>query len=478
MQRESLIRCGHPMIFRFLVLANFVSSIFAFRIGNASPFPDAPSYLKMAEGIGQGVFSSWYSLAGAPPETLRMWGYPFFLFLCQAIGGGENLAKAIQLVSHWCAIYICLMFLSRCQVRARSKNLFLAFTALNIQVPYYSGLIATESLTVFMTTVYGVLLMKPLRNFWEALCLAILGSAIFQLRPAFLLFPFLIAGFSLVARYPFKQTGFLFAHAGLFSVLLIPFGIWNYRNHGVFKITPLEGGGYAAYLGNWTYKLPAGFDAGMNHGPFQVSDEFFIFALNQIPNEQRLAYAKEFSEERVRLLQHLSEFESDDERRRVREMLAANQGFPVHNSRYTIEREKQQWSLARRDILKNPLLYLRTRAITFCRNFFTGIDMQAWRESRTLMQVARLMYPFLVTFVSIFLGFVWLSYFFLMRRDLIGEYIHGYWLIAYTAVSNVPFLTQSRYSVPSHLIILLLTVIAIERSVFGPVPFDVEKLKA
>ena len=64
---------------------NALSLLAIFYISSKIEFPDANSYWHLAKGLKQGTFTSWYFLPVHSPDTLRTWGYPFFVLLCQLV---------------------------------------------------------------------------------------------------------------------------------------------------------------------------------------------------------------------------------------------------------------------------------------------------------------------------------------------------------------------------------------------------------
>ena len=42
----------------------------------------------------------------------------------------------------------------------------------------------------------------------------------------------------------------------VFGATVLPYVLWNYSNHGVFKATPLEGAGSYMHIGYWAGKTP------------------------------------------------------------------------------------------------------------------------------------------------------------------------------------------------------------------------------
>src|SRR5690606_650753 len=73
----------------------------------------------------------------------------------------------------------------------------------------------------------------------------------------FLLFPPLMAFLQWIDRKHVFRMKEQLVVLFVFVATLVPYGLWNQKNHGVFKITPLEGGGGMVHFGYWAGKIPA-----------------------------------------------------------------------------------------------------------------------------------------------------------------------------------------------------------------------------
>lgn len=444
----------------FLVLLNIASSFIALILSNKQYFPDADHYLSMAKSFNFGRYSSWYFLDEYYPETLRTPLYPLFLNLLLKFSDSLFFIKAAQYVLYLFSLY----FVSKTLFHLSNKNIitlniFLILTSINIQIPFYTGFISAETFSIFFTSLFIYLLVLFPLNYNIALIIGVVSAANVLSRPAFILFPILIAIiFILFDRSKLKMVVLFVA---TYILLLIPFGYWNYINHGKFKVTSLEGGAGLAHMSVWGYKLPKGYQDKnywigniMNvhdaTNPFHFTDEEY--------EKNRLDYEEEWEEINKELDKTLSKKDKF-----YHELMISKKDSvsfsPLHSSGYTILREKLLWKYTLINIKKDPVFYLKTRLYNMCRFYFTGINLKdfSYRNSAPILGKFNLYYPFLVSFVFIFLGLI-LSIIFILKRRLFNNInvLLILLLCFYQGFIHIAFSVQARYTVPVHLLILLL----------------------
>ena len=126
-----------------------------------------------------------------------------------------------------------------------------------MQGAYYAAVVYPEILVMILVMgYYHVALTQPPNSWRRVLTLGLLAAAIVQVRPVFLFFPLAQVAFDwLWTQREFRlpaAAGFL----TLFGLTLLPYGFWNLQHHGVFKVTPLEGGGGVMQIGFWALRMP------------------------------------------------------------------------------------------------------------------------------------------------------------------------------------------------------------------------------
>ena len=446
---------NNPISFKILLALNGLAILCIFYISCKTSFPDAESYWYMAKGFRQGVFSSWFFLPVSTPETLRTWGYPFFVYLCQWIYDAPVTVKLIQLLMHFGVLAYCLKLIKHFRKEIFFRNIFLLLLLPNLQIAYYAGQVAAETPTIFCLVLFFYLWFTAKDNRKKYVLLAVLSFIIFQLRPVFLLFPFCIVIYKLL----FERTAikYCFGFLALFIISMLPFGFWNKSAHGIFKITPLEGGAGAANLGYWSFRLPDGYN------PQFYWDAFFSkditqpnFAGDEEKEEYRQAYEKEWMEINKKLEPFITKEDS------VRLKVYSEKKYKlweVMSSGYTHEREKLLTEYLIKDIKSNPAYYTKTRLYTLMRLWFTGINKQDLTKA-SFPGKLKLLYPFLVTFIFIFGGLLFILFSLFRKRITIKNYWPILMIIAYYGVMHIPFGVQARYTVPVHLFILMMVAIA------------------
>ena len=126
-----------------------------------------------------------------------------------------------------------------------------------INVPYYIGQLYTEIpvLAAIALTLLVIARRGPVK-WYDPLVLGLLFGFIYQCKPIFLLFPF---GYTLLSIFFDRALPNIKGNIVMlvvFGATVLPYVLWNYSNHGVFKATPLEGAGSYMHIGYWAGKTP------------------------------------------------------------------------------------------------------------------------------------------------------------------------------------------------------------------------------
>jgi 4-amino-4-deoxy-L-arabinose transferase-like glycosyltransferase len=433
---------------RLAIFVNLVSALFSFSMAISQTFPDAKGYWLMSEGLMEGRFSSWYFLDTYYPETLRTPGYPLFLLLMRGVCDSVLFVQIVQLLLYFLTLYFSLEVVKKISGNSTLASVvFLALTAFNLQVPYYSGYISADALSVFLTAcyIYFFLCKKPVLS--SSITLGIVAGINFLMRPSFILFPFIIT----IAYLFFdrKRTKPLLVHLAVFIVCLMPFSYWNSLHHGKFRPTPVEGGAGVAHIGFWSFKLPRGYQEHYYWGN-RIGDDWmdpFSYSAEETAKSKR-----EFEREWEGILAELAPKRSLTDVKTEQWMKDHNPGiFVLHNSEYTRQREKLLWTKTIEHIKEDPWFYLKTRCYSFCRFYFTGIGKAELASAMTWSGKIKTVFPFLITFTCVFLGVV-VSLIYLMMKNLLFRegILVLVVLVVYQGLVHVPFAIQARYTVPVH----------------------------
>ncbi len=449
-------------LYYFLIAFNLVVALIGLYLGMKTPFADSVGYWNMGKSFGAGTFSSWYFLPAPPPETLRTWGYPFFLFLCQQISDSQLLVQTIQFTLYLASIFFVLELIKTFNPRLIYRNVFLLILLPNIRIAFYSGQISADSLCIFFMILYAYLYYSLKDSVLKMILLAVCGFALFQLKPAFLLFPALFFLYQLIFQR--AKIKLYSLSTILYLLLLLPFGFWNSSNHGVFKVTPLEGGGGIMHMGYWCFKLPENYTEKHYWGNTCTAD---YTQPNFTTSDEKDGNADLFEAEWSNIESLLKPL-ANEETEQIAFMNANNPGqFPLHTGFYTNEREKLLVGKTFEHIKEEPLFYFKTRIYTFCRLWFTGISKTDWDGANGLTAKLKIFYPFLISFVFIFLGLVLITVYVFWKKVSWNKFHFLFLLTIYYGIIHTPFAYQSRFTAPVNLFVLLMLSFAITELVFS-----------
>ena len=438
-----------------IILGNIFSGLAVFFFFSASGFPDQPNYLALVEGLtSYGEFSSYCNENGCLPETLRTPGYPLFLLAVLTIFEDIYLVKLIQLFLYFFCLFVASKIILKISSNYLPLYIFLLLTIFNIQIPYYAAVISTEmlSITFVITFFYIYLFFKD--NYLKYFYTAILLAGLFYIRPAFILLP---VGFLFLSSFKFTKPVFKFNLFQLicFLVFLIPFGLWNLTNHNTFKLTTMEGGAGTAHMAHWSFKLPDNYTEEFYHGASVIKDIINPFQFQYSDNEKK-EYRLEYESEWRSFLENNSLNENCFFQGRG-SLLKNKTNLAVCTSEFTLLREEFLWSRVLMHFYNEPVNYLMQRAYSFLRLFFTGINYETYASSNNIKEKIMAIYPFVVTFTSIFIGLIFSIRVLFMNRKLgvINNFIPMIFSIFLIAASHSLFAIQSRYLVPMHLLVLI-----------------------
>jgi len=449
----------NPQIF---LIINFLVAGIIFSLSLSSSFPDQNDYLALAEGILNGKFSSYFYLENYYPATLRSPGYPLFLASLLAISQTSLFVKFVQLFLYFISIILALKIIEKLSDSQLSQYIFIALSTICIQIPYYSALISSESLTIFLIILnLYILLIKDIKNILVNFLTGITFSFLVLTKPAFLFLPFLLLFAAIALKNNLKNYILIVI---FFLVGLIPFSAWNHANHGIFKPTTIEGMATIAHMGYWNFKLPVGYKSKFDDyqsfivsdftNPFKFSDE--NYAANMVAFE---AEWNQINEELDGLLSQ--SFKAD-----LAYMKEDPTIFISYPSNYIIKREELLKAAIIENIKKDPLYYLSTRAYNFFRVFFTGINVSNFTDAKGFFKKLQMMLAFTISFTIIFCGFLYSTFYIIKNwTTLSSEMLTLYCYIFYTAAVHVPFSVQARYTVPIHLcLLILLSIITTQKN--------------
>jgi len=439
-----------------LMLGNLFSGLAVFFFFSSSGFPDQPNYLALVEGLkSYGEFSSYCNEIGCLPETLRTPGYPLFLLAALTIFEDIYLVKFIQLFLYFFCLFVASKLILKISTNYLPLYIFLLLTIFNIQIPYYAAVVSTEMLSITFVITFFYLYLFFKETYLKYLYTAVLLAGLFYIRPAFILIP---VGLLLLSSLKCTKPVFKFNLFQLicFLIFLIPFGLWNLTNHNTFKLTTLEGGAGTAHMAYWSFKLPDNYTEEFYHGASVIKDIINPFQFQYSDNEKE-EYRLEYESEWRSFLENNSLNENCFFEGRG-SLLKNKTNLAVCTSEFTLLREEFLWSSVLMHFHNEPVNYLLQRAYSFLRLFFTGINHETYANSNNMKEKIMAIYPFAVTFTSIFIGLIFSIVVLLFNRKLeaVNNFIPMIFSIFLIAASHSLFAIQSRYLVPMHLLILII----------------------
>ena len=436
-------------VYYYLLLLNIIISlsIFITQINRYSG--DYHSYLYYVNGLHEGKYSFWYFLKEYNTDTFRNPGYPFFLYGLSLVFKSEYFYKGIQFLLIWTSILIIIKLLLNITKSYIAINIFLFLLCVNCVIFIYAPLIYPEALMIFLASliIYIEMLFDNLKK-RKYILLILLYSIMFQVRPAILFIPFMRLFYNLI-KYRFQ---FLLKDITLitfFILSMIPYGLWNKKNHNIFKITPLEGGAGAMYLGYWSPKMVGHVESKLWRN-VMYKDVLINFS-DEISSENNV---KLFNSEMDSVLNICSAYLTDKDKRLLDTMKKNNHLFPTFSAGYTIKREEMLKELSVQHYLNDWKYTVKLKFFSFFRLWYSGLD------SNKIVQFPNFDFflessSFISTFATLllFIGY-FLFTFFYNRKILLILILPLIWCL-YFDIIHLPFVLQSRYTIPVRLLYLL-----------------------
>lgn len=417
---------------------------------------DAWSYIGLANGILHGEYSMWWHLAEDYPDTVRVPGFPLLIAGVMALFGSWKAMVGVNVLLYAIALYCTRAVILRLDGRVLTWNLFLLLLLPMIFIPYYITQVYTEVpvLALISVALYIGIRPGPLRWPW-ALALGLVFGCAFQLKPVLLLLPALYAACRWWQGRSWAEARGMLLMLVVFGATLVPYGLWNRARHGVFKITPLEGGAGVMHFGLWAGKLPGYTEKAYWHN--FAGDELVRFTPEEEIPANIAAYEQEWNEVNARIAPLLTAHDSvlftDTVKAPFPSMRTLNAEYTILRDRLLVERTVD---LATSD----PLYTALFKAYSAIRFWVIGIQRGDLAGASLAGRVQMLyatgitLLVFLATLIVVPLAF---------RRGLIAW--SGTWQLLfymlYFGLLHLPFAIQARYTVPVRFAMFALLAMAI-----------------
>lgn len=404
---------------------------------------DAWSYIGLANGILHGEYSMWWHLAEDYPDTVRMPGFPLVIAGVMALFGTWKSMIWVNALLYGVALLCTRAVIHRVDGRVLTWNLFLLLLIPMIFIPYYITQVYTEVPVLALTSLALYIGMRPgpLRWPW-ALALGLVFGCAFQFKPVLLLLPPLYAVCRWWQGRSWAEARGLVLMLTVFGATLLPYGLWNRFQHGVFKITPLEGGAGVMHFGLWAGKLPGYTEKAYWHN--FAGDELIRFTPEEDIPANIAAYEQEWQGVNERLTPLLTAHDlvlfTDTVEPPYPSMRTLNPEYTVLRDRLLIDRTIQ---LAKTDPLYTALFKtysaVRFWVIGIQRADFAGASFAG--RAQMLYATGITLLAFVATLVLVPLAF---------RRGYVAW--SGIWqfvfYMLYFGLFHLPFAIQARYTVP------------------------------
>lgn len=444
---EKLI--SKPLITIWLFVFNVILAVCVFFVFIDQTGGDTDTYIGLADGILKGEYSYWHFTGEYFPDTFRNPGYPLFLAFFRIFSASVFLIQLVQLLMYVASMILMLQVIGKLFDSVEIKNIFLLLLLPSLHVASYTAMIFPEILVTFLILLIIRIDLIPNWNSWyKYIFLSLLFGFLFQVRPVTIFIPFI---YVFVKWYVLQKNGLFFKHLlmlVLYFITMIPYGLWNLKNHGHFKITSLEGGGGVFHLGYWAMKIPDHYE-GRYWNNYCVRE-----MIPMIEEADRFDNLGKYNNEWDEIDSIIKPLLTD----RDTLMIALHNQHPslfeTNNSDYVMKREEILKQKTIDNILRDLPWYVKVKTYSAIRLWVTGVPIKEF-ESAVFMKRIYLIYPFIITFITFLLSLILIPWVLFKNSEVRRKLIFIFILISYFGIMHVPFTIQSRYTIPVRLELLM-----------------------
>ena len=212
-----------------------------------------------------GTFTSYPNNERFIPEVIRTPAYPAFLAVIYRLVGTDQVYVAAAQTGLFVMICLLVFAIARRIAPDAIAATAAIVTALFPPIPYFGALVMTEVWTTFLFTATMWLAVLALgdantgrswRNIGACVGLGILCGLTALSRPAFVLFPILLAVivlmlFPLIRIRPPGAFPRVMVMLAAFAVVMLPWFAYNYEHVGRLTLSPAGGLGRGLWEGSW-----------------------------------------------------------------------------------------------------------------------------------------------------------------------------------------------------------------------------------
>lgn len=442
--------------FHALLVLNVLMVLVTLWMSRNSMLSDGWSYLNLAEGILHGRYSMWWVLDGYYADTFRAPGYPFFVACCLKLFGTWKSVKAVNFLLYWIALYHALRTVEHLDPRRSTRSIFLLLLLPMVNIPFYINQLYTEIPVLAGLTFLMDAYLRPGRwSIGRAITAGLLMGFLILCKPMLLGFPIgMVALAWWFGRRKADLRGQL-VMLGLCGLSLLPYGLWSLKHHGVFKVTPIQGGGGYMHFAYWCGKMPAYQDT-ISLRNF-TGDELIRFTPADSVKSNIHAFEEEWAGVNAQLAPLLTRKDSVMMASWDRLPYAAE---PTYNTAYALMREKLLGRLAIDRMLHDPWYTLGYKAYTAVRLWVIGIQRQDFERASFRSRV-QMLYATGSTLLNFLLALVLLPWAYL--RGVLA--LRTTWpllaTVLYVWLLHIPFTIQARYTVCARFALFVLMALAL-----------------
>lgn len=424
---------------------------------------DEFTYLALAKGILNGHYSQWLTFDPPIPDTFRTPGYPLYIACFTGLTTWwKPLMTVVQGAMYITGCYLVMRVNDRWGGGTLGRNIVLLLLLVSVNVTPWIFVVTPEIPVLFcMAVLLWVDVEHPRPGPWRALGIGLLLGFIFQCRPVYLLFPIARLVFSWWYQRRSLSWGTHAITLAVFGATLLPFAFWNKAHHGVFSVTPIEGGGGVFNLGYWCGRIP-GYPKERAFENF-ISDEMVRFIPEERLAEERRAYETEWDGLEERIAPLLTARDSA-----MRDSVGGRPNISyTYNTRYTLERERRLKEITLKDIGEHPGYFVAFKAYSAVRLWVVGIDRSRFEQASTVGK-AGMIGAFALT-LSMFVAVIALPILAVRRRKLSLPTLYPAVLwVVYTGLIHIPFVIQTRYTSSVRPILYLLIAVSVSALLATP----------
>ncbi len=445
--------------FLILVFLNILVSLLVFMMASGRSAGDELDYINLAKSIISGEFSSFAGLENQYPNNIRTPGYPLFLASILQLSPSILVVKISQLILYFISLGLWVSIFIELKFSKRSLYFFLCLSGVSIQLSYYSAMVMSETVVIFLMSLLVYLVFTKNYNlFYRVTMMAFVLALLTLIKPINILLPLLF----LPLLYFTKSKGLslLALSTLIFSITLSPWIIWNIKNHDIASPMSAQGSPILLYTAFWTSKLPNNFRLPKSmYAPRTYDDIFnpYYYLFNEEEKEQaKIQFLKEVEE--IHFIANKSL--SLSEKRDIAVMDSVDGIFNTYPSDYVQNRDALFMKYFLKRVRDEPIYYMGSRIYTYPRLFFAGINPHTFVGSDVPMSTKlQAIVTTMITFILVFITFISCSLFVIQNfKKIKKEFLIIYLMIFYTSFIHIPFPVQSRYTIPIHLAILFLFI--------------------